>query len=299
MVGPVSPTPADLVGGEWLMTVNAAGTVVAVARSGDGIWRAYAWDGARALRLPSLDGGYAQAFAGCRVGRDLGRGIGTARRRQGDRHQPNGRVVGNQRGTRAAYLWEDGNMIDLGTPYNRGWGDFSSGMAINDHAQVVGEMADYLGPRRAFLWEDDVFHDLGTLGVERRSTQDINNSGVVGSGAATASGEWHAFAWQDGVMTDLGTRGGASSEARGVNDAGTIVGTSQTDSGQWRAFVWRNGRGGNLRAFAWDRGRAVLLPELGEQYTVAHAVNDAGDIVGTSDRRTLLWRPDPVGRPAG
>jgi uncharacterized membrane protein len=43
--------------------VNAAGTVVAVARSGDGILQAYAWDGARALRLPSLDGGYAEAFA--------------------------------------------------------------------------------------------------------------------------------------------------------------------------------------------------------------------------------------------
>jgi probable HAF family extracellular repeat protein len=71
----------------------------------------------------------------------------------------NGQVVGMRVGTRAAYLWRDGNRIDLGTPYNRGGGDFTAGQAINDHAQVVGEMKDYLGPRRAFLWEDGVFHD--------------------------------------------------------------------------------------------------------------------------------------------
>jgi probable HAF family extracellular repeat protein len=43
---------------------------------------------------------------------------------------------------------------------------------------------------------------------------------------------------------------GAASRAYNVNSAGVVVGSSFSD-------------GGDLRAFAWDRGRAVLLPELG------------------------------------
>jgi probable HAF family extracellular repeat protein len=55
---------------------------------------------------------------------------------------------------------------------------------------------------------------------------------------------------------------GDASRAYDVNSAGVVVGSSFPD-------------GGNLRAFAWDRGRAVLLSELGG-YTVAYAVTTRG-----------------------
>lgn len=66
------------------------------------------------------------------------------------------RQVGANSDTRSAYLWENGTLTDLETPYNRDWGDSSAAVAINDEAQVVGRMNDHLRPTRAFLWEDGV-----------------------------------------------------------------------------------------------------------------------------------------------
>lgn len=75
----------------------------------------------------------------------------------------NRQAVGSIVDTRSAFLWQDGTRTDLGTPYNRSWGDRSAAEAINDSAQIVGWMYDHLGPDRAFLWAHGVFSDLGTL----------------------------------------------------------------------------------------------------------------------------------------
>lgn len=237
-------------------------------------------------------------------------------------------VVGYDSNSDTAFLWENGTETDLGTPYNRTWGDRSAAEAINDTAQVVGWMSDYQGPDRAFLWANGEFRDLGTLGGTSAKAYDISNSALVVGTAQTASGDWHAFVWENGVMRDLGTLGGRDSEALGVNEAGTIVGRSQTASGEWHAFIWRRGRMRDLRifgensvatavnssdvvvghgvidhegsaatrAFVWDRNRVIDLTPEGNRFSEAYDINDSGEIVGVSDgpeRRShaFLWRP--------
>src|SRR3990172_2054469 len=120
------------------------------------------------------------------------------------------------------------SIIDLGTL----GGTFSSGVAINERGQVVGESDTASGDRHAFLWKDGVMTDLGTLGGTFSTALTINEHGRVVGYSETASGEIHAFLWKDGVMTDLGTLGGTFSFAGAINERGQVVGYSETASGE-------------------------------------------------------------------
>ncbi|TYB96590.1 hypothetical protein FXF53_21525 [Micromonospora sp. WP24] len=104
--------------------------------------------------------------------------------------------------------------------------------------------------------------------------------GTFGAGTATASppadeppaGPSPAtVAWRD-----LGTLGGSWSTPTDVNDAGQVVGTSATADGR-------------SRAFRWQRGHLTDLGALGEN-SAATAVNERGEVVGSSDGRPVRWR---------
>ena len=80
-------------------------------------------------------------------------------------------------------------------------------------------------------------------------------------------------------ITDLGnlTGGENSSEAFAINSMGQVVGISEAASGT-RAFLWQDGVMTDLD---------VLSP--GHDYSIAHDINDAGDVVGQSDSRAFLY----------
>ncbi|MCB9914799.1 MAG: hypothetical protein H6828_06565 [Planctomycetes bacterium] len=85
------------------------------------------------------------------------------------------------------------------------------------------------------------------------------------------------------VFVDLGTLGGANSAALGLNDRGQVVGWAEvpgctTGNGLpcRRAFLWEDGVMTDLGFLAGDEG------------SVARAINDAGLIVGTSERDVLF-----------
>ncbi|HEY7526932.1 MAG TPA: HAF repeat-containing protein [Candidatus Limnocylindria bacterium] len=141
-----------------------------------------------------------------------------------------------------------------------------------------------------------VFTDLGVLppgldsmafGVSRLGEGENAQTMVVGhadTGPNSKFTGFHAFMWVEaaGRMFDIGTLpGDEKSNADGVNAKGQVVGESLG--------------GETTRAFLYD-GRMHNLGGLGGSYSGAHAINDAGQVVGyakTPDGadHAFLWTP--------
>src|ERR1043166_208479 len=106
--------------------------------------------------------------------------------------------------------------------------------------------------------------------------------GMLVIAASLAASEANAAGPYD--LIDLGTLGGSFSEARGINRVGQIAGYSTTVDGFQHAFVWDPTSG--LR----DLG---TLP--GGLQSIAHAINDAGQVAGQADMagfdRAVRWDP--------
>lgn len=144
--------------------------------------------------------------------------------------------------------------------------------------------------------------DLGTLGGSVTEALGVNNKGqVVGesqTGAIDQYGNpvYHAFVW-DSVhgMRDLGTLGGdLTSVAVGINDAGTVVGTSTTalvkkveKKTGYTYYV------STSHAVTWSS--ASQVHELGDGS--ADSINNAGEIVGSSNYHAILWSSGGRDRP--
>jgi probable HAF family extracellular repeat protein len=172
-------------------------------------------------------------------------------------------------------------FIDLGTL----GGQHSHAMDINDDGQVIGWAYDVTGARRAFLWEDGVMRDLGTLGGTYFTTaDDINDNGQVAGHSSDATGMLRPFLWSDGVMHDLDPGGQVPfyGPPLRVNNSGWVVWTGQVGndimgSPLTRAFLWRDGASTELATFG------------GTGASSAYAINDRGQVVGTSNGHAVLW----------
>ena len=169
-----------------------------------------------------------------------------------------------------AFVWTNGNLVDLGTLPGATW---SSAYGINSSGQVVGtSMAG--GSATAFISNGNTLTRVaGSLGGANSYGTAINNNGVVVGSAQNAQGYLNAFESTSQGMMNLGTLGGSSSTAYGINDAGTVVGYS---------FL-----AGNLTtdAFAYMGGVLIdlntLLPaSSGWTVEAAYGINDSGDILG-------------------
>src|SRR6185295_20386318 len=116
--------------------------------------------------------------------------------------------------------------------------------------------------------------DLGTLGIDSFAAA-VNGKGqVVGENTLSTDASRHAFSWTPtSGMIDLGTLAGlTSSYAVGVNGNGQVVGNSYT---QWGGPV--------SRSFSWTDTQGMIdLGTLGGTWSEAVAVNDRGQVVGSS-----------------
>lgn len=182
----------------------------------------------------------------------------------------------------------------FGGPNNRGW--------VTGDANLAGDQNEH-----GALWRDGAITDLGTLGGLNSSVPFPvkDDRGLVVGVAQTAEvdplGElWgntfvctsavcqgsenlvRGFLWKDGVMTALPTLGGNNNGALGVNNRGQIVGGAETANQDPNCV---SPQLLDIRGVVWGPrpGQIEALPTFpGDPASVALAINDEGQVVGTS-----------------
>lgn len=150
-----------------------------------------------------------------------------------------GHIVGqaqDARGGHYAFLFRDGEMINLGDQIGRDIGSFAT--VINNRGQILGE----LGGGESFLLDGD---ELIRFGGPWMRAEDLNDEGdVVGQYTRAVKlgvTEQRAFLFRDGVRLDLTDlipedSGWLLETAAAINDLGQIAGTGTID-GQTRAYL--------------------------------------------------------------
>ncbi len=181
--------------------------------------------------------------------------------------------------TTGAFLWENGQMVNLGS---LGGTCTLANFAPNGRGQIVGE-GSLTGDQdaSAFLWEHGSIHRLGgSLGGHFTGAIAINDRGeAIGFANLPGDTKAHAALWTHaGGFVDLGTVGNdPCSYASAINAQTQVVGASAPGC---------NFSGSAVRAFLWENGSIVdlntLIPSgsaLHLQY--AETINDRGEIAGT------------------
>jgi probable HAF family extracellular repeat protein len=306
--------PQSLVNGEpSVRVINDAGAVVGVADTSTltpapvcfnpignpdcFISHAFVWRGESLKDLGTLPGGK-YSFAAAINQR--GQIVGTSENNQIDLASGNPEFH--------AVLWEDGNILDLGTL----GGTASFAAMLNDRGQVIGESLNdvpdplsilglgdgtTLTQTRAFLWEHRKMHDLGTLGGPDSWAMYVNDRGQVAGTSYTSDvvdpntgvPQSNPFLWENGKMKDLGNLGGTNGFlgpqfVQALNNRGQVVGLMALPGEQLR------------HPFLWDGEKLSDLGGFGGSFSTASGINDAGEVVGYSYfsgdlvKHAFLWR---------
>ena len=166
-----------------------------------------------------------------------------------------------------------------------GGGDDSSGYAINDSSQIVGESLSTPTTTSAFLWSPSSgMQNLGMFNgdIESLANGVSNNGEVVGESISQAPVRNHAFAWtSSGGLQSLGPLAGDyDSVAYGVNNTGQVVGYSVGD-GPEHAVLWT------------ASGVVQNLPALSTTNPIFNAdalsINNNGVAAGVSGYEACIW----------
>jgi probable HAF family extracellular repeat protein len=185
-----------------------------------------------------------------------------------------------------AFFWENGVMTDLGTL----GGTNSQATAINNLGQVVGsatlERAYYktLEVFRPFLWSEesgmiDLTAQFDPSLTFASAAYSINNIGQV----TIVTTNHTSYLWENGVFTDLCVNPSGYCEAYDINDKSQAVGSMEVEIGSI---------GNTIRhAFLWENGLIIDLGTFEEidNFSIAHAINEVGQIVGEADFKIALW----------
>jgi probable HAF family extracellular repeat protein len=248
---------------------------------GWGEFRAVLWKDGKIVDLGTVQGGY-ESFVSTANSR--GQVVGLAMNTVPDPFNING--PGFFPTQSRAFLWQHGDMQDLGTL----GGDDATAILINERGQIAGNSYTNSTPNPTtgiptidpFLWENGKMTDLGTLGGTIGNPAGFNNRGqVVGTSNLAGDLISHPFLWtRAGGMQDLGTLGGNTGVTNWINDNGDIVGKAdllqQQSPEDHHAALWRHGLAIDLGVFPEDTS------------SNAYYVNSHVQVVGTSEDRAHM-----------
>ncbi len=166
-----------------------------------------------------------------------------------------------------------------------------AGVALNSHGEVVGTQSatDACGAtlRSAFVWSVRLgARTLPPLPGDLESVATaINGAGVVVGYSADASSTPHAVVWIKGQPQALGTPDGSTPIA--INKQGQVLGllAGKTKGTTYNFFLWTAATGYQP---------APSLTRAGDQLSLAIALNERGQILGTSSdakfvAHAVLW----------
>ena len=155
-----------------------------------------------------------------------------------------------------AVLWYAGQMIDIGNP---GLGGNSLAYGVNESGVTAGEA-------------EDTAAGLST-------TEDFCGFQFLGFTLPTSPTPCVPFVWSGSSMVPLKTLGGVNGVANGINNSGAIAGYAEnttTDPDCTAPQIYQ------FKPVVWSQGRIQELPTGNDAEGVAFAINDRGQVVGTS-----------------
>lgn len=291
----------DTLGGTYSQPfyVTPEGETSGEASLTDGNWHAILWEGHTNKDLGTLGGLNSSAFGSPNA---MGQVVGTSETSESD---PNGEDFCGFFGSGApwsgttcqGFLWQNGSMTTLSTlgGYN------SAASAINKQGEVAGSAetatTDSTCPPydpnsgqyqvlqdEPVVWENGQIEQLPTYGGDPDGFAiAINNHGQAAGASGVCStfnavnglylSPVHALLWEHGRVANLGSLGGAfGNQAHNINNHGEVVGASDLAGDTvFHGFTWTRGK-----------GMKDVPPVEGDTYSVALAINDAGEVGGVS-----------------
>ena len=222
-----------------------------------------------------------------------------------------GHIVGNMvsNGLNRGFVWSTGTVATFATSpvtFVSTFGAINNSNVAAAHLVLTNTPPH---PHPAYV-KDGAFTDLGTFStLVSGGAFDINDLGMIVGYAHIfcPSDCWDPFIWVDantnglkdsGEFISLGSLGGNSGTAQGINNVGQVVGSSETIGyttphaflvspvdGMWDDD---NNPASRVNTLMQDLGT------LGGAISEAHAINDAGDVVGyawnsNSQSRAFLY----------
>jgi probable HAF family extracellular repeat protein len=226
-----------------------------------------------------------------------------------------GQVVGwgNNPSNLEAALHDGSSLRFLGSPSG-----FSLAYGINDAGQIVGQY----GLNQAFSYSGGTFTDIGTT---RSTATAINNAGQIVGTQQVGGWDSNGFIYANGALTSLTPPNTTGSVALALNNNGQVAGFVH-DQLTPRAVIFENGGVIDLsasmpaaeyaesravdindngqalitrrtyfdvseRSYFYADGVATDLGQLTDARVYAHALNNAGLVIGTTGAREgFVWQ---------
>lgn len=179
--------------------------------------------------------------------------------------------------TRHAFLWQKGQMQDLGLMPG---GTYSWATDINEAGQVCGYADGVNIYGRPVLYRNGALEDLGLTATQGGEARGINNLTEIAGYLVTDSYEAHATYWSDatGFVDLTAATSGSEGTAEDLNDHTQLVGWAH--GAPCGAFIYP-------RAALWENpGTGWTVTDLGtvSGHCMSHAydINESGQVVGES-----------------